>query len=136
MPNRNRIIILLAAAVAVGAAIALTLSAAHAGAAYTNYLPLVRKSQPSATPTLEPSPTPTSTPTVAPATEAPTATSSPTTAGPTQQPPGCDHSYPAICVPYPPPDLDCGDIAYTNFQVVAPDDHHFDTDHDGIGCES
>ena len=38
--------------------------------------------------------------------------------------------------PPPPPDLDCGDIPYRNFRVSPPDPHGFDTDHDGIGCES
>ncbi len=38
--------------------------------------------------------------------------------------------------PFPPPDLDCGDIPYRNFVVLPPDPHHFDGDGDGIGCES
>lgn len=49
---------------------------------------------------------------------------------------GCDPSYPTVCIPPPPPDLDCGDISYRRFTVLAPDPHHFDADHDGIGCES
>jgi micrococcal nuclease len=49
--------------------------------------------------------------------------------------PSCDPSYPTICLPPPPPDLDCGDIPYRQFPVLPPDDHHFDGDHDGIGCE-
>lgn len=129
MPNRTRLAILLAAALAAGAVTLLTLGVASAGPAYSNYLPLVRKSQPSATPTLEPSATPTNTP--APTVALPTST--PTQ---TQQPANCDHSYPTVCIPPPPPDLDCPDIPYTNFLVVPPDDHHFDQDHDGIGCES
>lgn len=48
----------------------------------------------------------------------------------------CDSSYPAVCIPSPPPDLDCGDIPFTNFQVLQPDPHRFDGDKDGIGCES
>jgi hypothetical protein len=48
----------------------------------------------------------------------------------------CDPSYPTICIPPPPPDLDCSEIPYTNFKVVAPDDHHLDGDGDGIGCET
>ena len=48
----------------------------------------------------------------------------------------CDASYPTICIPPPPPDLNCSDIPYTNFKVVPPDDHHFDGDHDGVGCET
>ena len=49
---------------------------------------------------------------------------------------GCDPSYPTVCIPPPPPDLDCGDISYRRFEVRAPDPHRFDADHDGIGCES
>lgn len=48
----------------------------------------------------------------------------------------CDPSYPTVCIPSPPPDLDCRDISYRNFQVLPPDPHHFDGDHDGIGCET
>ncbi|MCU1587522.1 MAG: hypothetical protein JWN31_1015 [Frankiales bacterium] len=49
---------------------------------------------------------------------------------------GCDPSYPTVCIPPAPPDLDCGDISYRRFEVRPPDPHHFDADHDGIGCES
>ena len=48
----------------------------------------------------------------------------------------CDPSYPTICLPSPPPDLDCADILYTDFVVVPPDPHGPDRDKDGIGCES
>jgi hypothetical protein len=48
----------------------------------------------------------------------------------------CDAAYPTVCIPSPPPDLDCADIPYTNFTVLAPDPHHFDGDGDGIGCEA
>jgi hypothetical protein len=48
----------------------------------------------------------------------------------------CDPAYPTVCIPPPPPDLDCGDIPYTNFTVLAPDPHGFDGDNDGIGCET
>jgi micrococcal nuclease len=48
----------------------------------------------------------------------------------------CDPSYPTICIPSPPPDLDCGDIPYNDFQVLPPDPHNFDGDDDGYGCES
>ena len=34
------------------------------------------------------------------------------------------------------PGLNCGDISYRRFRVLAPDPHHFDSDGDGIGCES
>ena len=47
----------------------------------------------------------------------------------------CDPSYPAICIPPYPPDLDCGEIQYSNFKVVGADRHGFDGDKDGIGCE-
>ena len=48
----------------------------------------------------------------------------------------CDPSYPTICLPPPPPDLDCPEIPYTDFQVLPPDPHRLDADEDGIGCES
>ncbi|MGB3328570.1 MAG: thermonuclease family protein [Thermomicrobiales bacterium] len=61
---------------------------------------------------------------------------------PTEVPSGpgagtCDPSYPTVCIS---PievsgDLDCGDITYRRFQVLPPDPHGFDGDHDGIGCE-
>jgi micrococcal nuclease len=47
----------------------------------------------------------------------------------------CDPSYPDVCIPPPPPDLDCADIPHKNFRVVGADPHHFDGDRDGIGCE-
>ena len=59
---------------------------------------------------------------------------------PSPPPKNCAASYPDVCIPPPPPDLDCKDIPYRNFRVIynvpAPDPHHFDGDHDGIGCES
>jgi micrococcal nuclease len=55
---------------------------------------------------------------------------------PTQSRSGCSPSYPTVCIPPPPPDLDCKDIPYRRFTVLPPDPHHFDGDHDGIGCES
>jgi micrococcal nuclease len=48
---------------------------------------------------------------------------------------GCDSSYPTVCIPRPPPDLDCGDIPHRNFSVVGADPHHFDGNRDGRGCE-
>lgn len=48
----------------------------------------------------------------------------------------CDPSYPGVCIPPSPPDLDCGNIAPRRLQVLPPDPHRFDGDHDGIGCES
>jgi|GEM_PF-762331 len=85
-------------------------------------------------------PTPTQAPLPAPVASQPTPTPSPAT-GPSQpQPPGgseqrCDPSYPTVCIPPPPPDLDCGDIPYRNFVVKPPDPHRFDRNRDGIGCE-
>jgi hypothetical protein len=47
----------------------------------------------------------------------------------------CDGSYPTVCIPPYPPDLDCGDISYRRFDVRGADPHGFDGDNDGIGCE-
>lgn len=69
-----------------------------------------------------PSPTPTPTPTPTPE--------------PAPAPSNCDPSYPTVCIPPPPPDLDCGDIPYRNFPVNPPDPHRFDGDKDGVGCET
>jgi micrococcal nuclease len=54
----------------------------------------------------------------------------------TTSPGGCDPSYPDVCIPPPPPDLDCKDVPFRNFRVLPPDPHNFDRDKDGIGCES
>jgi micrococcal nuclease len=48
----------------------------------------------------------------------------------------CDPSYPGVCIPPYPPDLDCGDLGFTDFAVVPPDLHGFDGDGDGVGCET
>jgi micrococcal nuclease len=48
----------------------------------------------------------------------------------------CDPSYPEVCIPPSPPDLDCADINFRNFKVLPPDPHHFDMNQDGLGCES
>jgi micrococcal nuclease len=53
-----------------------------------------------------------------------------------QAPGGCDPAYPTVCIPSPPPDLDCGEIQFRRFRVLRPDPHGFDRDKDGIGCES
>jgi hypothetical protein len=66
--------------------------------------------------------------TAAPAVPVATTTAAP---GPT-----CDPSYPSVCIPPAPPDLDCGEISVHDFAVVGADPHGFDSDHDGIGCES
>ena len=49
---------------------------------------------------------------------------------------GCDPSYPGVCIPPGPPDLDCAQIAFRRFAVVGADFHGFDADADGIGCET
>ncbi|MEX1357147.1 MAG: thermonuclease family protein [Gaiellaceae bacterium] len=47
----------------------------------------------------------------------------------------CDPSYPDVCIPSPPPDLDCADIR-KKVRVLPPDPHRLDGDGDGWGCES
>jgi len=98
---------------------------------------------PTASPSPEPTPTPLPMPTSTPAptaTPTPTPTPTPTataTATATVDPrAGCDPSYPTVCIPPAPPDLDCGDITYRRFTVLPPDPHRLDGDKDGIGCES
>jgi hypothetical protein len=113
--------------------------------------PAALTQSPAASPTLAPPATAT-VPTAAPATAAPTA--APTTAAPTVAPrtiaptvaprtaapttrTNCHASYPTVCIPPAPPDLDCGDIPHRHFTVLPPDPHKFDgNDNDGIGCES
>jgi Staphylococcal nuclease homologue len=73
---------------------------------------------------------PTSTP-VAPRV-APTLQPSPTTAPPSGN---CSPAYPTVCIPPPPPDLDCRQIPFRRFEVLPPDPHRFDPESDGIGCE-
>lgn len=48
----------------------------------------------------------------------------------------CDSSYPGVCIPPYPPDLDCGDVPETGFRVRGDDPHGFDADGDGIACDS
>jgi micrococcal nuclease len=47
----------------------------------------------------------------------------------------CDPSYPGVCIPPYPPDLDCAQVPYSNFTVRGNDPHGFDGDGDGVGCE-
>lgn len=54
---------------------------------------------------------------------------------PMARPQACDASYPTVCIPPPPPDLDCKDVPHRNFRVLQPDPHRFDGDKDGMGCE-
>jgi hypothetical protein len=53
---------------------------------------------------------------------------------PNPDPESCDPSYPTVCIPPPPPDLNCADIEFRNFVVLQPDPHRFDGNKDGIGC--
>jgi len=50
----------------------------------------------------------------------------------------CAESYPTVCVPPPPPRLECNDIPYKNFQVrrdvPSADPQHLDNNGDGVGC--
>jgi hypothetical protein len=70
-------------------------------------------------------------------TPVPTETPIPPPPTPTATPkPACDPSYTTVCIPPPPPDLDCGDIGVNNFTVLPPNPHGFDGDNDGVGCES
>lgn len=71
--------------------------------------------------------------TATPQTPRPTPTRAPTPR--VQSTRNCHPSYPTVCIPPPPPDLDCGDIPYRRFPVVGSDPHWFDGDGDGIGCE-
>jgi hypothetical protein len=48
----------------------------------------------------------------------------------------CDPSYPTVCIPPPPPILNCDDISFRNFKVTGNDPHGLDGNNDGIGCES
>ena len=86
------------------------------------------------------SPPPPPTTTTAPPTTAPTTTTAPPPATTTTTAANCAPSYPDVCIPPPPPDLDCKDIPYRNFRVIYnvpnPDPHRFDGDHDGVGCET
>jgi micrococcal nuclease len=47
----------------------------------------------------------------------------------------CDRSYPDVCIPPPPPDLNCPDVPHRRFRVLPPDPHRLDGDRDGLGCE-
>jgi hypothetical protein len=85
-------------------------------------------------PAPSPQPTPSPSPSVAPS---PSPSAAPPPPSPSPSPrAGCDPAYPTVCIPPPPPDLDCKDIPYKNFKVLPPDPHKFDSDHDGVGCES
>jgi hypothetical protein len=99
-------VVILAAVVMVEARAGSTLDAAA-------YAPVVLSHSEEPTPTPAPMPTPTPT-----------------------RPPNCHRSYPTVCIPPPPPDLDCPEVApLVNFEVLPPDPHGFDANHNGIGCE-
>ncbi len=53
----------------------------------------------------------------------------------TAKPASCDPSYPDVCIPPPPPDLDCIHVPFKNFKVISPDTHGLDEDGNGIGCD-
>jgi endonuclease YncB( thermonuclease family) len=61
-------------------------------------------------------------------TQAPSATTAPVG--------NCSPAYPMVCIPPPPPDLDCRQIPFRRFQVLPPDPHRLDPNSDGIGCET
>ncbi|MGI0021823.1 MAG: excalibur calcium-binding domain-containing protein [Nitrososphaeraceae archaeon] len=69
-------------------------------------------------------------------TSIPKSTSQLSATQPQSQKPSCDPSYPTVCIPPYPPDLDCSEISAKKFKVLQPDPHGFDRDNDGIGCES
>jgi micrococcal nuclease len=51
---------------------------------------------------------------------------------------GCDPAYPDLCVPPPPPDLDCSyvyDRGFRHITVLPPDPHNLDGNRDGVACE-
>lgn len=73
-------------------------------------------------------------PTARPSTPTPTPTQSPAPVAPQRS--ACSPAYPDVCIPPPPPDLDCGDITASRFTVLPPDPHGFDREGDGVGCES
>ena len=81
--------------------------------------------RPTATP-IPPSATPTSRPIFVPS-------SAPARTRPSSD--NCSPAYPTVCIPPPPPDLDCRQIPFRRFQVSPPDPHKLDPNSDGIGCE-
>ncbi|MGD1850610.1 MAG: hypothetical protein ACFCBU_08370, partial [Cyanophyceae cyanobacterium] len=48
----------------------------------------------------------------------------------------CHPSYPTVCIPPPPADINCADVAATDFLVEGEDPHRLDQNNNGIGCES
>ena len=111
-----------------------TVSATETATESTTASPSPTASQ-TASPSPSPSPTVVATP---PPTAAPTQPpAQPPAAVPTDPPQqNCDPSYPTVCIAPYPPDLNFGDVPFTDFTVVPPDPHGFDGNHDGIGCVS
>jgi len=56
----------------------------------------------------------------------------------TPEPSGdCDPSYPDVCIPTYPPELDCPKVGYVNIRVVGSDPHGPDEGGTpGLGCET
>jgi hypothetical protein len=48
----------------------------------------------------------------------------------------CDPHYPDVYVPVYPPDVNGGDLPFTNIRTLQPDPHGLDGNSDGVGCES
>lgn len=48
----------------------------------------------------------------------------------------CDSSYPDVCIPPYPPDLDCPDIEFRRFEVRGPDPHGFDGETTASGAKA
>jgi hypothetical protein len=59
-----------------------------------------------------------------------------TVAADTYEESDCDPVYTEVCIPWSEYDLDCADIAETDFTVDGADPNGFDGDGDGVGCES
>ena len=120
--------------------------AGNAGAAPATTAPATTTSRTTTTAppptTTAPSPTPALVPTSLPAPPPPPPPPATTPKVPPQQattqPPqrNCHPSYPTLCLPPAPPDLDCGDVDAKDFSVLPPDPHGLDGDKDGIGCET
>mgnify|MGYP003374017251 CR=1 FL=1 len=107
-------VVILAALVIFSAAAVVELASAGDVAPRAYFPAILRQSDPTPTPTATPQPTPTAT-----------------------RPADCHPSYPTVCIPPPPPDLDCPELVpLVNFQVLPPDPHRLDADKDGIGCEN
>ena len=48
----------------------------------------------------------------------------------------CSPAYPTVCLPPPPPDINCPQLLpLVNIPTLPPDPHGLDADKDGIGCE-